>query len=149
MPVPQPKLVFVGMQSSGKTSLIECICKLPVGYISPGTATRCPTEYRLLHDKDLAKPRVKVGGNDVEVEQVKQVVSDHMANLARQHRFDKTPLVVEITSADTPSLTFIDCPGLVTNDPKDPTLYQQLVEISGELPGYCLIVLHLSCSVLC
>lgn len=52
---PTPKFVVLGMQSAGKTRLIETIAGVPFNYVSDGTASTRPTRITFLKDGKIPK----------------------------------------------------------------------------------------------
>ena len=139
-----PKIVLVGNQSSGKSSLIEAISqvKVPQG---DGTCTRCPIEVRL-----SAQPGVRwncdvflrrhLGNGNVQmyrfastsdregVESVLRQAQQAILNpqidpqlfrtenppRGMQELFSEDTIVVEITGAHL-DITFTDLPGLISS----------------------------------
>merc|ERR1719461_1065507 len=57
-----PEFVFIGFQSSGKTSAVSQAAKLAVGTMKHGTASRCPTRFKLISNPSQKKPVIKVNG---------------------------------------------------------------------------------------
>jgi hypothetical protein len=112
-----PLLVIAGVESAGKSSLIEGILKFPVAYKSANTGTRCPVLYTLRNDVNASKPVVTVNGSSVEAAKLAAVVQKHMHFVEKNTAsgFTGTPLVIEIISAHVPDLLFVDLPGMLTN----------------------------------
>ena len=54
-----PRIAVVGIQSSGKSSLLESIVGLDFLPRGSGTVTRRPLELRLVHSPDLENPYAK------------------------------------------------------------------------------------------
>eukprot|EP00438_Fugacium_kawagutii_P016482 Skav209204 [mRNA] locus=scaffold2666:83104:94664:- [translate_table: standard] len=54
-----PSYILVGDQSSGKTSLLSRLARMPLGYTANKTGTRRPVEYNLIHDPTKHEPEIE------------------------------------------------------------------------------------------
>jgi hypothetical protein len=138
-----PKIVLVGNQSSGKSSLIEAISEIKVPR-AIDTCTKCPMEVRLCEDEGpwtckvslrrqleppvhfvttqdkseveriLSRAQLAILNPDVDVEQFRDDACDiTTAELA----FSEDTVLVEITGVSM-SITFIDLPGIISVEQK-------------------------------
>jgi ribosome biogenesis GTPase A len=109
------KIATTGVQSAGKSTLIEAIVKSPLSYTARSTGTRCPTIYRLKHDPTATKPIVYMAGKHVNLETVPDKVEEHMQNVANKEPsgFTLVPLEIEISSEELTDMELIDLPGLL------------------------------------
>ena len=80
-----PLLALLGVQSSGKTSMVDSIVGWPVGYTSRGTATRCPVRYIL---RGSPNRTYSVAGRPVlDRSGLRAAVQAHMEALAKSAGF--------------------------------------------------------------
>lgn len=49
--IPTPKIVVIGEQSAGKSTVVQRLCEIPLP-ADKGVCTRCPTEIRLYKGQD-------------------------------------------------------------------------------------------------
>eukprot|EP00397_Hematodinium_sp_SG-2012_P011060 GEMP01011188.1.p1 GENE.GEMP01011188.1~~GEMP01011188.1.p1 ORF type:complete len:877 (+),score=222.13 GEMP01011188.1:143-2773(+) len=113
-----PTIVFVGHQSAGKTTLLEVLTGLPLGYSAQTTATRCPICWTITSGDDLV---VKVNGAEVPPQNVASKTEDHMEFIRHnvQGEFTNKMLHIEVQKPFAESspqgifdLVIIDLPGL-------------------------------------
>jgi hypothetical protein len=134
-----PKIVLVGNQSAGKSSLIEAISEIKVPP-DMKTCTKCPMEVRLCeeegpwtckvslrrqlefpvhfettHDKDkvegiLSRAQLAILNPTIEVEQFQD---ENYGTTDSQLAFSEDTVLVEITGVSM-SVTFIDLPGIIS-----------------------------------
>lgn len=89
-----PLLALIGVQSSGKTSMVESIVGFPVGFTARGTATRCPVRYIL---RSASNESYAVNGRPVpDRGALRAAVQTHMEGLGRKFTAE-----VGVMSSDT------------------------------------------------
>lgn len=112
-----PRIVVVGLQSAGKSSLLECI----VGYDflprGQGICTRRPLELRLVHSVSAEDPFAVFDEDKNEkltdFEQVKkriELLTDKDAG-DKKGIIDK-PIIMTVYSKNVPDLSLVDLPGI-------------------------------------
>ncbi|CEP02192.1 hypothetical protein PBRA_002457 [Plasmodiophora brassicae] len=149
-----PTLCLIGVQSHGKSSLVEFFVGMPLTLIKEDTGTRCPTKFFLQFNVDVKTPRceiVKVPKEvshlypDVSVSspmkadykalpnalgKMMQEVEEHSAN-----GFSIDELEVHVTSDLCPNLFFVDLPGIVSQiDPRCKTI-ESIVRTYLQMPS--------------
>jgi vacuolar protein sorting-associated protein 1 len=122
-----PRIVTLGVQSSGKSSVLESIVGLNFLPRNEGVCTRRPLELRLVHTSDNSKPYALFEGLDNKIydfEKVRDTIiklTDDKAGTTKNIIDD--PIVLTIYSSTCPDLTLIDLPGItripVGGQPKD------------------------------
>ncbi|KAK8122958.1 Interferon-induced GTP-binding protein Mx [Apiospora sp. TS-2023a] len=141
-----PQIIVCGDQSSGKSSVLEAISRVPFP-VQDGLCTRFPTEI-VLRRKETTDFRATVNRTDGSITDV--TVEGSTANLTnkiaviidavkRQHMglsdgnpFSSNTLRIEIAGPDQPNLTLVDLPGLFeaatsTQSVKDAKLVKKMV----------------------
>eukprot|EP01084_Bolivina_argentea_P314135 544102_1 len=128
-----PEFVFIGFQSSGKTSAVSQAAKLAVGVMKHGTASRCPTRFKLISNPKAKKPIIKVNGQSCKDEADLTNKTLQITNKYEEKGiFSKDIIEVRIESAQVPELTFVDLPGLIKgNAEKWATAKRQLDELTA------------------
>lgn len=110
-----PRIVTLGVQSSGKSSVLESIVGLNFLPRNEGVCTRRPLELRLVHTND-AKPYAMfdaVEGKFVDFSKVRDMIirlTDDKAGKTKNIIDD--PIILTIYSNTCPDLTLIDLPGI-------------------------------------
>ncbi|CAK9055338.1 unnamed protein product [Durusdinium trenchii] len=121
-----PVMVIVGMQSVGKTSLIEAILRFPVGYTDRNTGNRCPVRYIIRFSEHS---RYVVGGEKLHNQaEVQRKVTEHMKSLQKRNSFSNQALTVEISDKDQLDIDITDLPGLQDKAEQDSENIRQIVE---------------------
>jgi GTPase SAR1 family protein len=112
-----PKIVVVGDQSSGKSSVLESITgiSLPRG---TGTVTKCP----IIIQSRLAKTQSEEGAvisaegqpdsNKVSLADLCSTITEYQDKLTSTFEITDTPIYVELNKLSAPDLTLYDLPGL-------------------------------------
>lgn len=115
-----PRIVVVGQQSTGKSSVLESICgiDLPRG---AGTVTRNPIEIRM-EQTDEWSCVIKAGKNDSGVRassesEIGESIRQACRTVLGESRFSNEEVIVELNAPYVPTLTLIDLPGLVLQLP--------------------------------
>ena len=107
-----PEFVFIGFQSSGKTSAVSQAAKLAVGVMKHGTASRCPTRFKLISNAEAKRPLIKVNGQSCRDEaDLTNKTLECTKKYEAENIFSKDIIEVRIESEQVPELTFVDLPG--------------------------------------
>lgn len=107
-----PEIVVVGMQSVGKSSLIEAFAGLRLNNCGYGTKTRRPLVLEMLqNDKYQHKPHCQFGHlpQPTPIELVADVVIDMNEQVGSG--FSSIPIQLRIEHSDMPNLVIVDTPG--------------------------------------
>jgi len=112
-----PRIAVVGLQSAGKSSLLESI----VGYNflprGQGICTRRPLELRLVHSIEAQKPYAEFEKYPKEYltdfEEVKRRIVKLTDNEAGTRKgIIEDPIILTITAKTVPDLSLVDLPGI-------------------------------------
>ncbi|OMJ73058.1 hypothetical protein SteCoe_28335 [Stentor coeruleus] len=111
-----PRIVTLGVQSSGKSSVLESIVGLNFLPRNEGVCTRRPLELRLVHSAESTKPYGVFEGVDQKIFDFTKV-RDTIIKLTedkagRTKNIIDDPIVLTIYSSTCPDLTLIDLPGV-------------------------------------
>jgi GTP-binding protein EngB required for normal cell division len=119
-----PKVVVIGNESTGKSSLLENITKCQIFPRDNKLCTKCPvhvkmfngsSNYIIYYDNSITKEKiVKKLQNKNEIY---DVITEYMNSLPVDHISDKE-ITIEITDLDTPVFEFYDLPGIRTYPPE-------------------------------
>eukprot|EP00667_Euglena_gracilis_P006542 EG_transcript_6599 len=109
-----PKVVVLGSESAGKSSLLENLMKCPVFPRNRNICTKAPVEFKMRMDKEKLV--------EVEFNGTRELMPDrNLIRAAIQRVFDKVEkgvradkVVVRINGPAVPTLTLVDLPGLRT-----------------------------------
>jgi len=110
--IPITCMILLGLQSAGKTSVLNVLIKCYAGFCDTGTATRCLVKYYLKHVPGLKRTRYTVDGAETDDlgKKLHEVSED--IKFTCPNGFRKKPCVVVIEGEDVLDLVFIDTPGL-------------------------------------
>lgn len=112
VPLALPEIVVVGMQSVGKSSLIEAFAGLRLNNCGYGTKTRRPMILEMLqNDQYQYKPHCQFGHlpHPTPIEQVADIVIDMNDQVGTG--FSTIPIQLKIEHAAMPNLVIVDTPG--------------------------------------
>eukprot|EP01083_Nonionella_stella_P234202 824514_1 len=128
-----PEFVFIGFQSSGKTSAVSQAAKLAIGAMKYGAASRCPTRFKLVNNRQAKRPLIKVNGemcrNEADLTNKTLLITKQFEE---QGIFSKDIIEIRIESSQVPELTFVDLPGLIKgNNPQFAVAKRQLDELTA------------------
>ncbi|KAI9058588.1 hypothetical protein FKP32DRAFT_1761416 [Trametes sanguinea] len=164
-----PRIVVIGNQSAGKSSLVEAISGISVPR-DAGTCTRCPMECRLCrsdgewscqvkiryeYDDDSCRRLEEIEEIDFEgpifdKNEVENALRRAQAEVLRGDRkkslkFSRNVVCLELTGPDLCDLSFVDLPGIVQNADTETV---QLVEdlVNSYIKGSSLILVTLPVS---
>ncbi|KAJ1567612.1 Dynamin- protein 5A, partial [Cladochytrium tenue] len=117
--LPLPQIAVTGIQSAGKTTLIETYLGRPIGLACRDTGNRCPVRYTLIRDRKWTaeKPFFEIDGRIVDDTVAHEEIATHMRNIKQTHalQFSDVELRVTVRAANLPNLQIVDLPGLITN----------------------------------
>lgn len=121
-----PTVAVVGIQSSGKSSVLEGLIGLDILPRSDGLCTRTPIELRMYNtsSEEYAIVMVVKNSNDMtetplkvtDLNELKKIIieqTDYKAGY-QKNIVDK-PIIISIYSTKCPDLTVVDLPGIVNN----------------------------------
>ena len=106
-----PGIVVVGNQSSGKSSVLESISRVPLPR-GQNTVTRCPIQLSVRQGDPFAAT-VQRGAELTSPDAVSGAIKAKMNELCPAGRFSEDPVTVSIRQPSGPNLTLIDLPGLI------------------------------------
>lgn len=111
-----PRIVTLGVQSSGKSSVLESIVGLNFLPRNEGVCTRRPLELRLVHEDNEGNPWAVFDGNSTRYndfdkvrEQIERLTDDRAG---KNKGIVDDPIILTIHSCTCPDLTLIDLPGI-------------------------------------
>ena len=111
-----PRIVTLGVQSSGKSSVLESIVGLNFLPRNEGVCTRRPLELRLVHVAETTKPYAVFEGIDTKFtnfEDVREMIIKFTEDKAgKTKNIIDDPIILTIFSCTCPDLTLIDLPGI-------------------------------------
>ena len=122
-PAPFMTFIFVGMQSAGKSTIMERFMNAVLNIVQEGTGTRCPLDTTCIHDDSCTFPVCDLygedlatgGGEQLSVEQVFAAITDHNKRLGGEDVFSTNPLILHFRSKHVQNMRFVDTPGIITN----------------------------------
>ena len=123
-PAPFMTFVFCGMQSSGKSTIMERFLNSVLNIVQEGTGTRCPLDATCIHDDRYLEPMCELRGKELaeehkgdalKVDQVFQRITAHNKALASEDKFSTEPLVLVYRASNVQNMRFVDTPGIISN----------------------------------
>ncbi len=144
-----PELVVVGIQSSGKSAVLERIIGIELLPSASGLCTRTPIEVRLINTEKeeyanifLRESETDETEKEVYVENlvdIKQMIIDQTKLKAGGNKDIKDkPIVITVFSPKCPNLTLIDLPGVVNLPIPDSDQPENIKEITLNITRrYC------------
>ena len=109
--IPLPGIVVIGNQSSGKSSVLETVSRVPLPR-GQGTVTRCPIQL-VVRQSDHFTARVQGGAELNSPDAVPDAIAAAVTELVPAGGFSPEPVEVTIHQPVGPNLTLIDLPGLI------------------------------------
>ena len=100
-PAPFVSFVICGMQSSGKSTIMERFLNAPLNIVQEGTGTRCPLDTTCIHDGSLTQPLCELSGKELDssragsnltTEEVFAAITEHNRELGEDDKFSTEPL---------------------------------------------------------
>ena len=112
-----PVLALIGLQSHGKSSLVNALLPVPIAPTKTGQGTRCPVLFKVVRTMDPCEERaVFLNGVLTEPELVRKKVAETVS----------TELEVLIKSVSARTLCILDLPGLAPGSVNDETAEENL-----------------------
>jgi hypothetical protein len=113
-----PTFIVIGSQSSGKTTFLENLAGIPLGFTAAGRATRCPVIYKMEYDDISTEASAMFEGRPIPADSLPGEVERHMQSIiaAGGPGFSSTPISVHVKGPSCPNMVLVDTPGLVPND---------------------------------
>ena len=118
-PAPFVSFVICGMQSSGKSTIMERFLSAPLNIVQEGTGTRCPLDTTCIHDSSLLEPRCELSGKELEsskagtdlsTEAVFAAITEHNRQLGDADKFSTEPLRLIYRASNVQNMRFVDTP---------------------------------------
>jgi hypothetical protein len=123
--VSAPFMTFVlcGMQSTGKSTIMERFLGAPLNIVQEGTGTRCPLDTACIHDPNLKdEPLCELSiaaknyhGKKLSTDEVFERVTEHNKELADNDMFSVEPIRLIFKSSNVQNMRFVDTPGIISN----------------------------------
>ncbi|CAD7922318.1 unnamed protein product [Amoebophrya sp. A25] len=126
-PAPFMTFILIGMQSAGKSTIVERFLQRVINVVKEGTGTRCPLDITCIHDDSAAEPVCELSncdapgtknGKNLPVEDVFKSVTMQNETLAKKNEFSKKPIYLVIRSKEVQNMRFVDLPGIISNKSK-------------------------------
>ncbi|KAL7565230.1 hypothetical protein ACA910_016567 [Epithemia clementina (nom. ined.)] len=123
-PAPFMTFVFCGMQSAGKSTIMERFLGSVLNIVQEGTGTRCPLDTTCRHDDTVLEPVCELygeelpedkKGSDLSVSEVFERITEHNKMLASEDRFSVKSISLVYKSKDVQNMRFVDTPGIISN----------------------------------
>jgi hypothetical protein len=109
--------VFCGMQSAGKSTIMERFMNAVINIVQEGTGTRCPLDTTCIHDGNCTIPKCELSGNELDdpgqhltVEEVFARITRHNKKLGEEDRFSTEPLRLVYRAKSVQNMRFVDTP---------------------------------------
>jgi dynamin 1-like protein len=133
-----PRIAVVGLQSAGKSSLLESIVGIDFLPRGQGICTRRPLELRLVHNIEAEKPYAEFEKFPKEYisdfEEVKRRIvqlTDELAGVKKA--IIEEPIILKIVSKNVPDLSLVDLPGITKVPVKGSDHPENIEEITTNL----------------
>ena len=137
-PAPFMTFVLCGMQSTGKSTIMERFLGAPLNIVQEGTGTRCPLDTTCIHDPTATEPKCELSGlellpehhgKDLSTDKVFEYVTGHNKALNEKDMFSVEPLRLIYKSRTVQNMRFVDTPGLISNKSTGKDNRQDIMEI--------------------
>ena len=109
--------VFCGMQSAGKSTIMERFMNAVINIVQEGTGTRCPLDTTCIHDEKCVTPKCELSGMDLDeagkdltMEDVFGRITRHNKKLGEEDRFSTEPLRLIYRAKSVQNIRFVDTP---------------------------------------
>ncbi|CAB9501388.1 dynamin-like protein C-like [Seminavis robusta] len=115
--------VLVGMQSTGKSTIVERFMSAVLNIVQQDTGTRCPLDITCIHDDSCKEPRCELRGEELEehealdlsIEEVFYLINEHTKALSDNDSFSTKSLRLVYRAKNVQNMRFVDTPGIITN----------------------------------
>jgi len=115
--------VLVGMQSTGKSTIMERFLHAVLNIVQDGTGTRCPLDTTCIHDASCIEPKAEIYGEELDatktdslsVSEVFKLINEHTKKLEKEDRFSTKALQLVFRSNAVQNMRFVDTPGIIAN----------------------------------
>ena len=123
-PAPFMTFVFCGMQSAGKSTIMERFLNSVLNIVQQGTGTRCPLDATCIHDNTCVDAVCELygeelpeadRGDNLTVHEVFERITRHNKKLGAEDNFSTKPLHLIYKSAKVQNMRFVDTPGIISN----------------------------------
>lgn len=121
MNAPFMTFMFCGMQSAGKSTIMERFMNAVLNIVQEGTGTRCPLDTTCIHDANCFEPACDLYGEELEepgknlsVQDVFERITEHNQNLGHEDRFSTEPLRLVYRAHNVQNMRFVDTPGIIS-----------------------------------
>lgn len=140
-----PHIITIGMQSSGKTTVLESIIGTNILYKNENLSTRNPFNIKLIRNKDLTQDTSFIEfGNYTQfgwkcekkflykdVIEIRKYIEIKTIEIAgNNYNISDIPIYIHIHAPNVPNLEFIDLPGIInislTDKGQDPNIVNQI-----------------------
>ena len=118
IPLELPKLVIVGGQNKGKSSILENTAGLQFNHITDGLGTKRPLQLQMINDPNCDTPVWKlmshtdsVNGEILSDEDLRKVIKR-----LNSKGFSKDPIILQLRYYKCSNITIEDLPGFRVND---------------------------------
>ncbi|GAX29312.1 hypothetical protein FisN_16Hh254 [Fistulifera solaris] len=121
-PAPFMTFVFCGMQSAGKSTIMERFLNSVLNIVQAGTGTRCPLDTTCIHDSTKVEPSCELWGEelqdtfhgkDLPVNEVFKRINAHTMMLGNEDRFSTKPICLVYRANNVQNMRFVDTPDLL------------------------------------
>jgi Dynamin family len=113
--------MFCGMQSAGKSTIMERFMNAVLNIVQEGTGTRCPLDTTCIHDASCIEPNCSLYGEELlkpgenlKVEDVFERITEHNNRLGSEDRFSTEPLRLIYRANNVQNMRFVDTPGIIS-----------------------------------
>eukprot|EP00923_Selenidium_pygospionis_P053396 GHVN01092496.1.p1 GENE.GHVN01092496.1~~GHVN01092496.1.p1 ORF type:complete len:876 (-),score=178.78 GHVN01092496.1:187-2814(-) len=123
-PAPFMTFVICGMQSAGKSTVMERFMGAVINIVQEGTGTRCPLDTTCIHDDSSVDPKCDLSGKDLasgsqgknlSMKDTFERIVSHNQRLAKEDSFSTQPLRLIFRSKAVQNMRFVDTPGIIVN----------------------------------
>ncbi|KAK9838699.1 hypothetical protein WJX74_001652 [Apatococcus lobatus] len=126
-----PRLIVIGSQNRGKSSLLESITKCPIFPRGDDTSTRAPVCLRMEHVSDSKNSLIQVSfrSNTQNLDSQQQIVAavQKIMDTICKHEIVDDEITVRICSPAMTTIEFVDLPGIVASPENKRKLTERVV----------------------